>query len=261
MRKITLVLLALVTIMLSACSGAEKSLDTEITENAPSVQTIAPVTENTKMPESVSKTDEGETETESEGNKTADKDKGKTKKTTTAKKTKKTKEAAYKPIATTDLLYEMRISYGSLSDFKSKVSGYNSFADLLKAVDIDKNNDCANPFKQEGLVMLFEDKKAFSPIFPKGYKFKRASLCSRNFFDFTFTDDKGDEQKLIIYTNANEAGNDKIKRAFESEQGTIIYKNSSKQYCWFLDDKYLVVYNGDDKDFIDDLYFEAVYIH
>lgn len=259
MKKITVVLILAVVLMFSSCSNKQENSKTSDSDISPSVQTIAPVEENTKLPESVSKTD-GTDNTTALSEETSISTTEKSSKTdkTAVKTTEKT--TYKKPQKTTELIYEMRIGYKNLEKFKSAVLSYRTFDKLMKSVDADKNNDCVNPFRQENLTMIFEDKKAFAPILPKGYKIKSVSLCSRSFFEFIFSEDD-EEDSLLIYTSIDSSAKGKLKRSFESKQGNIIYKNSNKQYCWLLDDKYLVVYSGDDKDFINELYFEAIYIN
>lgn len=256
MKKITVVLILAVVLMFSACSNKQENSKKSDSDVSASVQTIAPVEENTKLPESVSTTNVSDSTTALSEVNTTEKN-SKTDKTAV----KTTEKTTYKkPQKTTELIYEMRIGYKNLEKFKTAVLSYKTFDKLMKSVDADKNNDCVNPFRQENLTMIFEDKRAYAPILPKGYKIKSISLCSRSFFEFTFSEDDKDET-LLIYTSIDSSAKVKLKRSFESKQGTVIYKNSNKQYCWFLDDKYLVIYSGDDKDFINELYFEAIYIN
>lgn len=256
MKKITVVLILAVVLMFSSCSNKQENPETSDSGVSANIQTIAPAKENTKLSESISTTDAADNTTVlSEVNTTEKSSKTDTK---TVKTTEKT--SYKKPQKTTELIYEMRIGYKSLEKLKTAVLSYKTFNDLMKSVNADRNNDCVNPFRQENLTMIFEDKKAFTPILPKGYKIKSASLCSRSFFEFIFSEDD-EEDSLLIYTSIDLSAKDKLKRSFESDQGTVIYKNSNKQYCWLLDDKYLVVYSGDDKDFINELYFEAIYIN
>lgn len=249
MKKSFLILLSAVIIMFSACSGNKETADSP-QASAPSVQTIAPITDNTNLPESVTTTiGENTNASESSNSKTKKQNSSRKK---TKKKQQKTKET----------IYEIRINYKSLADFKVKVQKYKDFATLMKSVDADENNNCLYPFRQENLWMIFEDNKAYAPIFPKGASYVRSSLSSRGYFEFDFIDDDEMEQNLKIYTiNSNESlKTSKYNLSFKSEQGTDIYKNTDKKYCWFLDDKYVVVYSGKDKDFINELYFETIYI-
>lgn len=276
MKKTTIILILAIMLIFASCSGNSNDSDSE-NGNTPSVQTIPTVTENTKMPESISKTDENGNEIDNSdannNSKAAGSNKASDKKATDKKsktqnadnsenntgKNQILKAETSKNAATTKLVYEMRIGYSSLKDFEAKVSTYKEFSDLMKSVNSEKNNVCVNPFKQENLPMIFEDKKAFSPILPKDYKFNGASLSSRNFFEFNFTEKNGDKENIVIYVNSTSSGEKKLKRSFESDQGTVIYKNSNGNYCWFLDGKYLVVYSGNNKDFINNLYFKAIY--
>ena len=40
-----------------------------------------------------------------------------------------------------------------------------------------------------------------------------------------------------------------------------IYKNKDGKYCWFLDDKYVVIYSGSSRDFVNNIFFSQIYIN
>lgn len=246
MKRTILILISAVILVFSACSGESK-------ENADStshtLQTIGNITQSTYASETST------SETAESNEKTTKKE------TKTTKNTSKTSKNKVKN-STTATIYELRINYKNMADFKKKIQSYKTFAKLMKSVDTDENNACVNPFMQQNLNMIFEDKKAFAPILPDGYKLKSCSLSSKDYFDFQFTDEDKKVQSLIIYTKVD---NDALKTSkfilsFMSEQGIDIYKNSDKKYCWYLDDKYIVIYSGTDKNFINDLYFETIYV-
>ena len=222
---------------------------------------ITGVTDNKNLPVSTS-TSASMTYfiTASRGKITAEADTSTTEQTTTT--TTKTSESTKKQKTTITPIYVLYIKYKNANDFRKKVSKYSTFSDLLKDTDVDKNNACVNPFRQENLAMIFVYKQAFLPILPDNYKFKSLTLCSNNYFEFIFTDDKKKEQSLRISTISNDKslGVDKFKKAFDSQQGIVIYKNKSNQYCWYLNREFIVTYSGTDKDFINNLNFEPVYI-
>lgn len=254
MKKIISVILLFVILSFSACgSDKEKKSDTTNTSaNSNTVEeTIEDVTDNTKNSQTVSVT-------ASYTNSATDK----TVTVKTDKSTKTTTKKAGKPAKTTTPIYELTIKYNSISDFKSKVVKYKTFKDILDKVGEKKNYACINPFRQEYLVMIFDDKKAFAPNYPKGYKDDGCYLSSKNYFGFNFSEN-GSKQTLKIYTANynNELKTNKYNLSFKNKQGVDIYKNSSGKYCWFLDDKYVVVYSGSSKDFINEVYFSPVYIN
>ncbi|MGN0174060.1 MAG: hypothetical protein ACI39F_06435 [Acutalibacteraceae bacterium] len=262
MKKTILILLAAVLLVFSAC-GAQKDTSANNESSANSAEndnTIETVKGNEEMPQNIAPSSTGFFVTAKRNNDDSNDSEEETTEKTTTVKTKATVKG--KNTKTTAQIYEMQIKYSSIANLKSKVSGYKTFKDLMKSVDEKKNNLCINPFRQEYLMMIFTDKKVYTPNLPKDYKFKSCYLSSRNFFCFEFTEPKGEKQNIKIYTvnNNNSLKTNKYNLSFKSDQGDDIYKNTSGKYCWFLDDKYVVEYSGKSRDFINQVYFSTTYI-
>lgn len=257
MKKILLIMMLVIILSFSACgdnddksknASKNSSATSEKAENAEDI--IEDVTENTNQAKTI--TEESGYSTNYNYDSTA--------KHSTTTKTEKTK-ATKKPEKTKTPKFELQIHYKNLTDFKNQVIKYKTFNDLMKNVDKEENAICLNPFRQENLVMIFDEKKAFAPLYPEGCKDEGCYLSSANYFCFKFSEN-GSANDIKIYTvnNNNNLKTDKFNLAFKNSYGFDIYKNHEGKYCWFLDDKYVVIYSGSSRDFINKIFFSQVYI-
>lgn len=245
MKKILSILLLIVILSFSACGNDTKKTESSNTSSASTDEIIEDASENSNKSKKI--TDKKDSSLIDKKN---------------IKNSSSTKKATAKPKKTSAPKYELQIKYKNISDFKNKIVKYKKFSDLLKQVDKKQNAECLNPFRQENLMMLFEDKKAYAPIYPKDCTDNGCYLSSANYFCFKFSE-KGSAYTLKIYTinNNNILKTNKYNLSFKSKQGIDIYKNKDGKYCWFLDDKYVVIYSGSSRDFVNNIFFSQIYIN
>lgn len=174
--------------------------------------------------------------------------------------TKTAPPETYKTAAPSASVYDLKVKYKDIAAMKKSLAKYKTIDDVLKEGKIKDNAICINPFREENLDMIFEQHMVFIPKLLNDYKFKNIYLSSRNFFLYEFTGKDGKSQSIKVYATLNSGEKtNRFTLSFKSNQGDEIYKNVDGKYCWFLYGKYVVVYSGSDKDFINNLYFERYY--
>lgn len=160
--------------------------------------------------------------------------------------------------------HQLKIKYKNIADLKTKVKNYTSLGKVLKQgnISVKANSDCLNPFSEQGLSMIFEDKKVTVPVAVKGYTLKSVFLSSNRFFNYIYTDKNKKTCALRIYTSIYDTGlnTSKFALSFTDDNGNDIYKDSQGNYCWFLEDKYVVIFTGKDKNFINGIHYSYVTI-
>lgn len=158
--------------------------------------------------------------------------------------------------------YQLKINYKNISDLKTKVKKYTSLKNILKQgnISVKQNADCSNPFSEQGLSMIFEDKKVVVPVAEKGYTLKSVFLSSNKFFNYIYSDKDKKTYALRIYTSIYDIDQNTSKFAlsFTDKNGNDIYKNTDGYYCWFIDDKYVALFTGKDKNFINGIRYSSV---
>lgn len=246
MKRFLAVFLIAFTLCLSAC---EKENETEVQPITTTTTTTTITEASDVITEKTAKTYKTTTTTEE---------------TTTERVDNSTVKETIVTYKTEKTTYQLTIDYKNISDLKAKAKNYTSLSKLLKQgkISVKDNSNCLNPFSEQGLSMIFEDKKVVIPVAVEGYTLKSVSLSSNRFFNYIYTDKDKNTCALRIYTSIYEIDQNTSNFAlsFTDDSGNDIYKNSNGNYCWFLDDKYVALFTGNDKSFINGIRYTTVNI-